>query len=102
MVVNAMIVAIAAHANQTFSETIYHVGSSVSNPLKFTRIQKSGYLYFTEHPWIEKDGTPVVVGEVTVLKSMASFHRYVALRYLLPLQVCDFIFSFYHFFSFTY
>ncbi|CAH1452440.1 unnamed protein product [Lactuca virosa] len=91
MVVNAMIVAIAAHANQTFSETIYHVGSSVSNPLKFTRIQKSGYLYFTEHPWIEKDGTPVVVGEVTVLKSMASFHRYVALRYLLPLQVLWFI-----------
>lgn len=82
-----MIVAMAAHANHTFSETIYHIGSSVSNPLKFTRIQRCGYLYFTEHPWIEKDGKPVIVGEVTVLNSMASFHRYIALRYLLPLQV---------------
>ncbi|KVH90679.1 Fatty acyl-CoA reductase [Cynara cardunculus var. scolymus] len=45
MVVNAMIATITAHANQTFSETIYHVGSSVSNPLKFTTIQRCGYLY---------------------------------------------------------
>ncbi|KAI3523289.1 hypothetical protein L1887_01349 [Cichorium endivia] len=91
MVVNAMIAAIAAHANQTSSETIYHVGSSVANPLKFTTIQKSGYVYFTKHPWIEKDGKPVIVGEVTVLKSMASFHRYIALRYLLPLEVLRFV-----------
>lgn len=91
MVVNAMIATIKAHAYQTFSETIYHVGSSVTNPLKFTRIQRCGYLYFTEHPWIEKDGKPVIVGEVTVLSSMASFHRYIALRYLLPLQVLKFV-----------
>ncbi|KAI3688115.1 hypothetical protein L1987_81823 [Smallanthus sonchifolius] len=87
MVVNAMIAAITAHANQTCSQTIYHVGSSVSNPVKFSRIQRCGYLYFTEHPWIGKDGKPVIVGDVTVLSSMASFHRYISLRYLLPLQV---------------
>lgn len=91
MVVNAMIVAISAHANQSFSETIYHVGSSVSHPLKFTRIQRSAYLYFTANPLIEKDGTPIRVGQVTVLKSMASFHRYVYLRYSLPLQVLWFV-----------
>lgn len=91
MVVNAMIAAIAAHANQTCSQTIYHVGSSVSNPVKFSRIQRSGYLYFAQHPWIGKDGKPVVVGEVTVLKSMASFHRYISLRYLLPLQLLLFL-----------
>ncbi|KAF5772761.1 putative oxidoreductase [Helianthus annuus] len=87
MVVNAMIATIAAHANKTSSETIYHVGSSVSNPVKFSRIQRCGYRYFSEHPWIGKDGKPVIVGEVTVLNSMASFHRYISLRYLLPLQV---------------
>ncbi|MFS8004920.1 putative oxidoreductase [Helianthus anomalus] len=92
MVVNAMIAAIAAHANKTSSETIYHVGSSVSNPVKFSRIQRCGYRYFSEHPWIGKDGKPVIVGEVTVLNSMASFHRYIRLRYLLPLQVCLFFF----------
>lgn len=98
MVVNAMIAAIATHANQTCSQTIYHVGTSVSNPVKFSRIQRCGYRYFTEHPWIGKDGKPVIVGEVTVLSSMASFHRYISLRYLLPLLVCPFIFSFCHFF----
>lgn len=91
MVVNAMIASIAAHANQTSSETIYHVGSSVSNPVQFTTIQQCGYTYFTEHPLIEKDGKAVIVGEVKVLNSMASFHRYIALRYLLPLQVLQFV-----------
>ncbi|KAJ0806407.1 putative oxidoreductase [Helianthus annuus] len=91
MVVNAMIVAIAAHANQTCSETIYHVGSSVSNPLKFSTIQRCGYRYFTNYPCIGKNGKPVIVGEVRVLNSMSSFHRYIALRYLLPMQVLRFM-----------
>lgn len=91
MVVNAMIATIVAHANHKFSETIYHVGSSVSNPLKFSIIQKCGYKYFTKYPWIEKDGNPVIVREVTVLKSMDSFHKYIALRYLLPLQVLKYV-----------
>lgn len=91
MVVNAMIASMAAHANQTSCETIYHIGSSVSNPMQFTTLQRAGYLYFSEHPWIEKDGKAVIVGEVKVLNSMASFHRYIALRYLLPLQVLRFV-----------
>lgn len=85
MVVNAMIAIMAAHANQP-CETIYHVGSSVSNPLKYKGIQKSGYSYFSKHPWINKDGTPVIVTEVKVLSSMDSFRRYFNLRYMLPLQ----------------
>ncbi|KAK1429193.1 hypothetical protein QVD17_11397 [Tagetes erecta] len=91
MVVNAMIAAMAAHANQTCTQTIYHVGSSVSNPVKFSRIQLCAYRYFSKHPWIGKDGKPVIVGEVTVLSSMASFHRYIRFRYLLPLQVLWFV-----------
>ncbi|KAK1409995.1 hypothetical protein QVD17_36527 [Tagetes erecta] len=86
MVVNAMIATMAAHANQSSCQIIYHVGSSVSNPLKYKSIQQSGYEYFSKHPWINKDGKPVIVSEVKVLKSMASFQRYFALRYLLPLQ----------------
>ncbi|KAM0068398.1 putative oxidoreductase [Helianthus debilis subsp. tardiflorus] len=85
MVVNAMIVAMAAHANQP-CETIYHVGSSVSNPLKYKSIQESGYNYFSRHPWINKDGKPVIVGKIKVLNSMDSFQRYFSLRYMLPLQ----------------
>ncbi|XP_076954344.1 fatty acyl-CoA reductase 3-like [Bidens hawaiensis] len=85
MVVNAMITAMAAHANQP-SETIYHVGSSVSNPLKYKSIQESGYNYFSRHPWINKDGKRIIVSKIKVLNSMESFQRYFSLRYLLPLQ----------------
>ncbi|KAL8193626.1 hypothetical protein R6Q57_026761 [Mikania cordata] len=86
MVVNAMIATMASHANQASCEIVYHVGSSVSNPLKYKTIQKSGYDYFSKHPWINKDGKPVIVSKVKVLDSMASFQRYFSFHYLLPLQ----------------
>ncbi|KAL0390638.1 UNVERIFIED_CONTAM: Alcohol-forming fatty acyl-CoA reductase [Sesamum calycinum] len=85
MVVNAMIVAMVAHANQP-NETIYHVGSSVSNPLELGSVQDYGQRYFTKHPWINKEGRPVIVGEVKMLNSMDSFKRYLAIHYLLPLK----------------
>ncbi|KAK9279091.1 hypothetical protein L1049_012766 [Liquidambar formosana] len=62
MVVNAIIVAMVTNANQP-SEIIYHVGSSVRNPESFSSIQDIGQRYFTEKPWINKDGTPVKVGK---------------------------------------
>ncbi|PSR95477.1 Alcohol-forming fatty acyl-CoA reductase [Actinidia chinensis var. chinensis] len=87
MVVNSMIAAIVAHANeQAPCEIIYQVGSSLANPLRFSCIQDYGQRYFTKHPWVGKDGKPVRVGEVTVLNSMASFRRYMAVHYLLPLK----------------
>uniref|UniRef100_A0A2P2NYX7 Fatty acyl-CoA reductase n=1 Tax=Rhizophora mucronata TaxID=61149 RepID=A0A2P2NYX7_RHIMU len=85
MVVNAMIVAMVAHANQP-SDTIYHVGSSLRNAVKYSNLQDYGYRYFTKKPWIGKDGKPVRVGKVTVLSSMPSFRRYITIRYLLFLK----------------
>ncbi|XP_076910406.1 alcohol-forming fatty acyl-CoA reductase-like [Bidens hawaiensis] len=86
IVVNAMIATMAAHANQPSCEIVYHIGSSVSNPWKYKSIQQSANKYFTRNPWINKKGKPVIVSEIKVLNSMASFHRYFSLRYLLPLQ----------------
>ncbi|KAJ8559643.1 hypothetical protein K7X08_003701 [Anisodus acutangulus] len=86
MVVNAMIVTMMAHADQRGSQIIYHVGTSVSNPIEFTCIQDCAFHYFREHPWIDKQGKPVIVGKVNVLSSMDSFRRYMALHYLLPLK----------------
>ncbi|XP_071701092.1 fatty acyl-CoA reductase 3-like [Rutidosis leptorrhynchoides] len=91
MVVNAMLAAIVAHAKETGSESIYHVGSSVSNPMEFTVFQRCGYQYFSEHPLINKMGKPVLVGEVNILNSMDSFRRYMTLRYLFPLKVLAFV-----------
>ncbi|KAI3420532.1 Fatty acyl-CoA reductase [Psidium guajava] len=85
MVVNSIIVAMAAHVNQP-GEVIYQMGSSVRNPLQYCHLKDYGLQYFTKHPWINKDGKPVKVGPIKVLGSMASFHRYMAVRYLLWLK----------------
>ncbi|KAL3518517.1 hypothetical protein ACH5RR_021106 [Cinchona calisaya] len=86
MVVNAMIVAMVAHANQPSEMIIYQVGSSLSNPFHFSCIQDFSIRYFSKHPWIDKQGKPVKVGNITVLTTMESFRRYLAIRYLLPLK----------------
>ncbi|KAK7261225.1 hypothetical protein RIF29_27530 [Crotalaria pallida] len=85
LVVNAILVAMVAHANQA-SDVIYHVGSSVRNPLTYLNLQDYGFRYFTAKPWINKDGTPVKVGRVKVLNNMASFHRYMFIHYLVFLK----------------
>ncbi|ONI01192.1 hypothetical protein PRUPE_6G126900 [Prunus persica] len=85
MVVNAIIAAMAAHANQP-GEVIYQVGSSMRNPVKYSNFHDYGFRFFTEKPWINKDGTPVKVGKVAVMGSMTTFHRYMTIRYLLLLK----------------
>ncbi|XP_027346886.1 fatty acyl-CoA reductase 3-like [Abrus precatorius] len=85
MVVNAILVAMVAHAKHP-SDAIYHVGSSLRRPLKYAKIQEYGLRYFTARPWINKDGKPVKVGKVTVLSNMDSFRRYMFLRYLIVLK----------------
>ena len=86
MVVNAILVATVAHANQP-NDIIYHVCSSVGNPVKLRNIHDFGVRYFTAKPWINKDGKPVRVGPIAILANMDSFQRYVFFRYLLPLKV---------------
>ncbi|KAG9158121.1 hypothetical protein Leryth_000278 [Lithospermum erythrorhizon] len=74
-----------AHAKQP-GESIYNIGSSVSNPIEFGRIQDIGQTYFINHPWINKEGKPVIVSRVKVLDTMEGFQRYMNLRYMLPLK----------------
>ncbi|CAK9153820.1 unnamed protein product [Ilex paraguariensis] len=85
MVVNAMIVSMVAHANQP-DMSIYQVGSSVGNPIIISKFQDYGVRYFQKNPWINKEGKPVIVGKIKVLSTVASFHRYMAIHYLLPLK----------------
>ncbi|XP_061345409.1 fatty acyl-CoA reductase 3-like [Gastrolobium bilobum] len=85
MVVNAMLVTMVAHANQP-SDIIYHVGSSVRNPVRYLNLHDYCFRYFTAKPWINKDGKPVKVCKVTMLSNMASFRRYMFIRYQLPLK----------------
>lgn len=86
MVVNSIIVAMVSHTNWR-SDGIYQMGSSVRNPVRYVELQDYGFRYFTENPWINKEGKPIKVGKVTVLRSMDSFHRYMAIRYTIWLKV---------------
>ncbi|KAL5169745.1 Alcohol-forming fatty acyl-CoA reductase [Glycine soja] len=86
MVVNAILVAMVAHANRPSDDVIYHIGSSVRRPLRYGKLQEYGFRYFTAKPCISKDGRPVKVGKVTVLSNMDSFRRYMFIRYLLVLK----------------
>lgn len=88
MVVNAMIVAMVAHSNQPI-EIIYHVSSSIRNPVKYNLLLDCGQNYFYEHPLIGKDGKNIELKKLPIYSSMASFQRYMVLRYKLPLEVSN-------------
>ncbi|XP_056689617.1 alcohol-forming fatty acyl-CoA reductase-like [Spinacia oleracea] len=77
------------HANQPGNLRIYHVGSSVKHPTTLASLHELVYQYFKRHPWINKDGKPVIVGRVRVLDSMASFKGYLTLHYLVPLKALE-------------
>ena len=86
MVVNAMLVAMVAHANEA-DGIIYHVGSSMRNPVRYSNLRDYSFRYFTSKPLRNKDGKIVKVGTVTVLNSMDSFRTYMFIRYMLLLKV---------------
>ena len=88
MVVNAIIMAISAHKLQPSRHTIiYHVSSSMKNSI--SNVNSLNYIlqYFTEKPWINKDGKAIKIKKLTLFNDIASFHRYTTLRYLVFLKV---------------
>uniref|UniRef100_A0A7N0U4N3 Fatty acyl-CoA reductase n=1 Tax=Kalanchoe fedtschenkoi TaxID=63787 RepID=A0A7N0U4N3_KALFE len=88
MVVNSIVVATAAHADKP-GETIYQVGSSNRNPLKYSSILSWSHIYFSENPWIGKDGKAVIVDKIKILDTRKSFRSYMSLRYILPLKMLE-------------
>ncbi|PRQ34452.1 putative oxidoreductase [Rosa chinensis] len=85
MVVNSIIVAIVVNANKS-SGIIYHVGSSLRNPIKFYDILSFMFKYFTKFPWVNNDEKPIVVRKISTFKTMATFHMYMKIRHSLPLK----------------
>ncbi|KAL5056166.1 hypothetical protein RYX36_036848 [Vicia faba] len=102
MVVNAMIVAMVVHADKPSDNNIYHVGSSVGNPVRYQNLKDYTFRYFTAKPCLDKEGKQIKVGTVTVLENMNSFQRYMFIRYMLPLKGLELVNSaFCHFFDGT-
>ena len=92
MVVNVVISAMVANAkaNQYSADPIiYHVGSSMRNPIKISDFREFVYTYFTIHPYMDNNGNKVRVSNCTLLDTWDKFQRYVAIRYLLPLKVIN-------------
>ncbi|XP_030937985.1 fatty acyl-CoA reductase 3-like isoform X1 [Quercus lobata] len=86
MVVNSMIMAMVAHANKS-SQIIFHVGSSMRNPMKLSSLSDLISLYFTQNPWIDRNGKSIKVSKPIVFSNIAMFQAYMAIRYKLPLKV---------------
>jgi len=93
MVVNAIIVAMMAHANQPCDNIIYHVGSSIRNPITYRTFRDYNLRYFTKKPLMNKDGKSIKVGNITVFSNIASFRRYMFICYMLPLKVLNHFYS---------
>jgi alcohol-forming fatty acyl-CoA reductase len=60
MVVSA-IIAVAVDGPNPQSTTVYHVASSVRNPLLYGQLQELVSEWFTEHPLYDSDGSPIMV-----------------------------------------
>ncbi|KAJ4724788.1 Fatty acyl-CoA reductase [Melia azedarach] len=90
MVINLTMMAMLVNGNgydyDKSSQIIYHVCSSMRNPLRILNLHEFSSLYFSNSPFIDKDGKPIKVSNVTILDSTARFHRYMTIRYLLPLK----------------
>ncbi|KAM7268137.1 hypothetical protein ACFE04_010303 [Oxalis oulophora] len=87
MVVNAMVVAMAAHESQPTKSIIYHVSSSSRNILKNDDCFDYGYHYFSHYPLTNNRGKSIKVGKLKLLRTMPEFMNYVAMRYGLQLKV---------------
>lgn len=89
MVINAMIVTMMmAHANQSCDDAIYHVGSSLRNPMNSLNVHNFSHHYFTKNPLIDRNGKPTKTRKLLILSTMSRFRLYMKIRYSLPLKVC--------------
>nr|WDA53427.1 alcohol-forming fatty acyl-CoA reductase [Erycina pusilla] len=86
MVANAMIAMAVAHSNQQ-DEFIYHIGSSIRNPVKYTILEQCGYRYFSKNPLVDKNGRKICTGKFFMFRKLATFRIFLLLRYWLPLEM---------------
>lgn len=68
------------HAHES-CHVIYHIGSSTRNYMTYENLKHFTIQYFVEKPWMNRYGKAIKVGKLTVFNNMASFRRYVAIRY---------------------
>lgn len=85
MVVNAMLAMLVKHA-KTNGLTIYHVATSVVNPLTNGKLAEAISEHFSLSPMFGKDGRPIRVEPLKVYGALYSFQAHMWFKYQLPLQ----------------
>ncbi|KAK4492258.1 hypothetical protein RD792_003061 [Penstemon davidsonii] len=87
MVVNSMLAAMATHSthepacsNSEF--IIYHIGSSLRNPIKYKDIQCLILQFLEKNPLFDNSGKPIKLSKPVILNTMTEFRGYIATHYL--------------------
>ncbi|XP_060184885.1 fatty acyl-CoA reductase 3-like [Lycium barbarum] len=93
MVVNSILAATLTHENQHSKEVVvYHISSSSRDPLRNSDITFFMFHYFTQNPWINKDGKTINVrAPLRSFSSMASFRKHISTHYLPLLKMLKFV-----------
>ena len=87
MVVNAMMVAMAAHSEER-AQTIYHVTSSLRNPAPYAILAVTGHRYFYDNPpRTGRKGEPARLNKMRFFSTVARLRMYMVIKYKLPLEV---------------
>jgi fatty acyl-CoA reductase len=88
MVINCVITAIYFHSNELPKNFIYHISSSLRNPIKSSELHNICHQYFIKNPCINQNGKPIVISKGIVVNSFAAFNIFMIFRYVLLLMVC--------------
>jgi fatty acyl-CoA reductase len=87
MVVNAMMVGMAAHLEEQ-AQVIYHVTSSVRNPACYSILVESGHRYFFNNPpYAGRNAKRVRLKKMRIFRTVARVKLYMAIKYKLPAEV---------------
>ncbi|XP_044445301.1 probable fatty acyl-CoA reductase 4 [Triticum aestivum] len=87
MVVNAMMVAMAAHSDDQKGQIIYNVTSSVSNPAPSGLVIDAMHRYFFENPPCKGNGGRVRLKKMRFFSMLTQLRLYMAIKYKLPLEM---------------
>lgn len=78
MVVNATLAAIAKHGRgRKAGMHVYHISSSVTNPLVFGELSTLVFNHFTSSPYMDNRGRPISVTKMKFFDNMNEFSSHV-------------------------
>ncbi|CAO2189019.1 unnamed protein product [Urochloa humidicola] len=87
MVVNAMMVTMAAHSEKQ-AQRIYHMTSSPRNPAPYAVLAESGHRYFLHNPpRSRKNGELARLSRMRFFRTLMGFRAYMAVKFRLPLEI---------------